>query len=145
MSQIRLNARVSKFFACTLLSIGLGAGFLFGCGQAQMPIDTSPSSMEDQAYKALKDKFYVAHNCEVYQKIVTFTCDSGITQAMCKDNTGNKQVDYYMRDPANNAGWLSEVDIDAQIAKVQEQLNALEQQKAGFAPAHNPAYQCSPL
>lgn len=124
-----------------------GAAFLLGCAGEPPPNlgIMPPNSAEEVAIKALKDKFYLEANCAVYQKIVTFSCESGVVQVMCKDMAGMAQVGYYLRDTTRPDGWYSEKDVDAQIAEAQARLAEAQAKKAGFIPAHNPGYQCSPL
>lgn len=137
-------------FTSVLTSVCLSALLstaLLGCSGSEPAMSTgpSPNSDEEKALKALKDKFFTDFNCAVYQKIVTFTCESGVVQVMCKDLAGMAQVAYFMKDPNTPGGWYSEKDVDAQIAAAEAQLLAAQMRKAAFAPAHNPGYQCSPL
>jgi hypothetical protein len=100
-------------------------------------------SAADQSTQALKDKFFAAHNCAVYEDIDTFTCAMGIVEATCKDMSGMTQTDYYLPDPNNPANWLSESDIDGQISMAQAALNAANAQKAEFTAVQMPGSQCT--
>jgi hypothetical protein len=133
----------------TSLSLGVlfSTALLAGCSGEPSMVSQGPmpNSEEEKSLKALKDKFYVDFNCAVYQKIVTFSCENGIVQVMCKDINGMAQVSFFMKDPSRPEGWFSEKDADAAIAAAEAQLLAAQMRKAAFTPAHSPGYQCSPL
>jgi len=144
--------RSYSYLSNLLANLGLGAllstALLAGCsGEPAMmgSVGPMPNGEEEKSIKALKDKFYIDFNCAVYQKIVTFTCESGIVQVMCKDVNGMPQSAFFIKDPSRPEGWFSEKDADAAIAAAEAQLMAAKMRKEAFTPAHAPGYMCSPL
>src|SRR5262249_27412466 len=101
------------------------------------------NSTPEQATKALKDKFFSEHNCAVYENINTFMCSGGLMQATCKDNNGMVQSDYYLQDPTNATNWLSESDVQAEIAMAQANLMTAQAKLTGFTQAMMPGYTCN--
>jgi hypothetical protein len=117
----------------------LAATAFYGCGGGTASYDNSSVNPAELSIKNLKDRFYSEHKCDVYEKINTYVCAGDIMQATCKDAMGALQQDFYTRDAMNPNVWLSQKDIDAEIADLNAKLADAMKRKGVFAAVQNPA------